>query len=62
MRSDYDRWFIGQDGTAIKCKRERFMDALIDLVGKTKASQIYHQFRRATFSESCRLELESMEG
>lgn len=60
--SDYDKWFISKDGTTtIKCKRERFMDALIDLVGKIKAAQIYSQFRRATFSENCRLELELTE-
>lgn len=63
MKSDYDKWFISTDGTqtAIKCKREKFMDALIDTVGRTRASQIFTQFRRATFSESCRLELELME-
>jgi hypothetical protein len=64
MKSDYDKWFISTDGTetAIKCKREKFMDALIDLVGKAKASQIHSKFRRATFSENCKLELELMEG
>lgn len=64
MKSDYDKWFISTDGTetAIKCKREKFMDVLIDLVGKAKASQIYSKFRRATFSENCKLELELMEG
>lgn len=62
MKSDYDKWFISTDGTAVKCKREKFMDALIDAVGKARASQIFTQFRRATFSESCRLELELMEG
>lgn len=64
MKSDYDKWFISTDGTqtAVKCKREKFMDALIDAVGKARASQIFTKFRRATFSESCRLELELMEG
>ena len=64
MKSDYDKWFISTDGTetAVKCKREKFMDALIDAVGKARASQIFTQSRRATFSESCRLELELMEG
>lgn len=62
MKSDYDKWFVSKDGTAVKCKREKFMDALIDAVGRTRASQIFTQFRRATFSESCRLELELMEG
>ena len=60
--SDYDRWFISKDGTTtIKCKRESFIDALSDLFGKVKASQIYSQFRRATFAENCKLELELME-
>ena len=63
MKSDYGKWFISTDGTetAVKCKREKFMDALIDAVGRTRASQIYSQFRRATFAENCRLELELME-
>lgn len=60
--SDYDRWFISKDGTTtIKCKRESFIDALADQFGKLKAAQMYSQFRRATFAENCRLELELME-
>lgn len=64
MTSDYDKWFICSDGTmdAIKCKRERLIDALKDAVGVAKAAQIHPLFRRATFSESCRLEIELMEG
>lgn len=61
--SDYDKWFISTDGTntAILCKRERLIDALKECMGIERAAQAIKQFRRATFSESCRLELEMME-
>jgi hypothetical protein len=59
--SDYDRWFIHKDGTPIKCKRERFSDCLKDLFGATKAAAMYKEFRRASFAENCRLELELLE-
>jgi hypothetical protein len=60
--SDYDKWFISKDGTTtIKCKRESLIDALTDQFGKLKASQMFSQFRRATFAENCRLELKLME-
>lgn len=64
MKSDYDKWFISTDEskTAIKCKRERLIDALKDTVGPKRAAEILPLFRRATFTESCRLELELMEG
>ena len=62
MKSDYDKWFIHKDGTAIKCKRENLIDALKDTAGAVKAAQMLPMFRRATFSESCRLELELLEG
>lgn len=62
MKSDNDKWFIHADGTAIKCKRENLIDALKDTVGAVKAAQMLPMFRRATFSESCRLELELLEG
>ena len=63
MASDYGKWFISKDGTVtIKCKREKFMDAPVDLIGSTRAAQTYTEFRKATFSESCRLELELTEG
>lgn len=60
--SDYDRWFVCTDGSAIKCKRERFLDFLKDLLGPEKASKAYPLYRKATFSENCRLELELTEG
>lgn len=61
--SDYDKWFVSKDGseTAIKCKREKLIDALKDAFGATRASMIYSKFRRATFSEHCKLELELLE-
>ena len=61
--SDYDRWFISTDGTnrAILCKREKLIDALKDAMGAERAAATIRQFRRATFSESCRLELEMLE-
>lgn len=62
MSSDYDRWFVCTDGSAIKCKRERFLDFLKDLLGAEKASKAYPLYRKATFSENCRLELELTEG
>ena len=49
MKSDYDKWFIHKDGTAIKCKRENLIDALKDTVGAVKAAQMLPMFRRATF-------------
>ena len=63
MASDYDKWFICKDGsmTTIKCKREKLIDALKDAVGPIKAAQLFPLFRRATFSEHCKLELEMME-
>ena len=63
MKSDYDKWFVAKDGsqTAIKCKREKLIDALRDSVGIQKAAEIFPLFRRATFSEHCKLELELME-
>lgn len=61
MSSDYDRWFICTDGSAIKCKRERFSDFLKDLLGAEKAAKAYPLYRKATFSENCRLELELTE-
>ena len=62
--SDYGKWFISTDRskTAIKCTREKFADFLKDLFGSVKAASMASQFRRATFSENCRLELEEMEG
>lgn len=62
--SDYDKWFISTDGTntAFLCKRERLIDALKDCLGAARAAATVKLFRRATFSESCRLELEMMEG
>ena len=62
--SDYDKWFISTDGTntAILCKRERLIDGLKDSLGAERAAKAVKQFRRATFAESCRLELEMMEG
>ena len=62
--SDYDRWFISTDGTntAVLCKRERLIDALKESLGAERAAKTVRMFRRATFSESCRLELEMMEG
>ena len=62
MKSDYGKWFISADGTAVKCKRERLIDALRDSVGVTKAAEIFPLFRRASFSESCKLEIELTEG
>lgn len=61
--SDYDRWFISTDPslTAVKCRREKFIDYLIDLVGKTRAMEIHPMFRRATFAENCKLELQLQE-
>lgn len=61
--SDYGKWFICKDGsmTAIKCTMERFHDCLKDLVGSERAVKIFPLFRRATFSENCKLELEFME-
>lgn len=63
MRSDYDKWFVSKDAsqTAIKCKRDNFMDFLKVTFGPTKAAQMYSQFRRATFSEHCKLELALLE-
>lgn len=63
MRSDYDKWFVSKDGsmTAIKCKRERLSDHLTDVFGAIRASKILPQFRRANFSEHCKLELDSLE-
>ena len=60
--SDYDKWFISTDGTntAILCKRERLIDGLRDCMGSERASKVVKQFRKATFSESCRLELEML--
>lgn len=57
MASDYDRWFVCQDGKAIRCRRERFIDYLTDLVGPVDAARIYPQYRKATFSEQCKYEL-----
>ena len=62
MKSDYDKWFIHQDGTPILCKREKLIDALKDAVGAKRAAEIFPLFRKATFSESCKLELQLMEG
>lgn len=63
MASDYGKWFICTDGSmaAIKCTMERFMDCLKDLVGSQRAAHIYHKFRKATFTENCRLEIELTE-
>ena len=63
MTSDYDKWFVSKDGseTAIKCKKERLIDALRDAVGATRAAQIFPKFRKATFAEHCKLELELLE-
>jgi hypothetical protein len=62
--SDYGKWFIATDGsgTTTKCTRERLIDHLKDLLGSEKAAKVHQTFRRATFSENCRLELELMEG
>ena len=63
MSSDYDKWFVSKDGsmTAIKCKREKLSDHLSDVFGVVRASRMLSQFRRASFSEHCRLELDSLE-
>ena len=63
MVSDYGKWFVTTDGTdkAIKCNRETLIDCLKDLVGPERASKIFSTFRRASFSEHCKLELALME-
>lgn len=62
MASDYDRWFVSlEGGEPIKCKRERLTDHLRDTVGPVEASRIFPLYRRATFSENCKLELIQME-
>jgi len=64
MASDYGKWFICTDGSmdAIKCSMESFVECLKDLFGPERASKLFPKFRRASFSENCKLELESMEG
>lgn len=64
MRSDYGKWFVSTDRsrTSLKCTREKFSDYLRDLFGSVKAAEMIGKFRRATFEEFCRLELEEMEG
>lgn len=64
MKSDYDKWFVSKDAapfTAIKCKRERLIDALKDAVGPVRAAKILPSFRPATFAEHCKFELELTE-
>lgn len=63
MKSDYNHWFVSKDktATAILCKREKLIDHLADVFGKAMASSLFSQFRRATFSESCRFELALLE-
>ena len=61
MTSDYDRWFVCQDGKAIKCKRERFIDFLTDEVGPVHAASLFPQYRKATFTEQCKYELLAQE-
>ena len=57
--SDYNKWFISKDQyeTAIKCKRERLIDQLKDILGPVRAAEVFPRFRQATFAEHCRLEL-----
>lgn len=64
MRSDYGKWFVSVDksGTALKCTRERFSDYLREMFGPVKAAELVGKFRRATFEEFCRLELDELEG
>lgn len=61
--SDYNKWFISKDQyqTATKCKREKLMDHLKDILGPLRAAQAYPMFRPATFAEHCRLELSLLE-
>ena len=64
MKSDYDKWFVSKDAApfpAIKCKRERLIDALREAVGPVRAAKLLPSFRPATFAEHCRLELELLE-
>lgn len=61
MKSDYDKWFIHSDGTALLCKREKLIDELKDAYGSEKAAQMLPSFRRATSCESCKLELKLLE-
>lgn len=63
MKSDYGKWFVSKDGRypAIKCNREKLIDCLKAVYGSQKASQIHPYFRKATFEEHCRLELDLME-
>lgn len=41
--SDYGKWFISTDRThtAVKCKREKFMDCLIETFGRERASKLF---------------------
>lgn len=59
MKSDYGRWFVSNDGveTTVKCNRDRLIDCLVDILGAERAAQVYPSFRKATFAEHCRLEL-----
>ena len=63
MKSDYGKWFVSKDGkfSAIKCNRDKFIDCLRAVFGAQKAAQIFTSFRKATFEEHCRLELDTME-
>lgn len=63
MKSDYGKWFVSTDGTeeAIKCNRENLIDCLKDIVGPERAAKIFPKFRKATFAEHCRLELELLD-
>ena len=63
MKSDYGKCCVSNDGrySAIKCNREKLIDCLKAVFGAQKASQICPLFRKATFEEHCRLELDLME-
>lgn len=59
--SDKDKWFVSQDGSAVKCNMESFLEWCRQFFGDKLYREKFALFRRATFEEYCKLELQNME-
>lgn len=59
--SDKGKWFVSADGTAVKCDKESFLQWCLSFFGAKLYREKFALFRRATFEEYCKLELQNME-
>lgn len=55
--NDYRKWFVSDSGTIIQCPKDSFKEYCKSIFGSEWHTR-YKMFRRATFEEHCRFELD----